>query len=44
VLLNNVLGDLGALQGWQPWLTAALPGLIYSFISLTAFTWLVIRR
>jgi lipopolysaccharide export system permease protein len=44
VLLNNVLGDLGALQGWQPWITAALPGLIYSFISLTAFTWLVIRR
>lgn len=44
VLLNNVLGDLGNLQGWQPWLTAALPGLIYSFISLTAFAWLVIRR
>ncbi|QDL54374.1 LPS export ABC transporter permease LptG [Rhodoferax aquaticus] len=44
VLLNNVLGDLGALQGWQPWLTAALPGLIYSVASLSAFTWLVIRR
>ena len=44
VLLNNVLGDLGALRGWQPWITAALPGLIYSFFSLTAFTWLVIRR
>lgn len=44
VLLNNVLGDLGALQGWRPWITAALPGLIYSFFSLTAFTWLVIRR
>lgn len=44
VLLNNVLGDLGALQGWQPWFTAALPGLIYSFVSLTAFMWLVIRR
>ena len=44
VLLNNVLGDLGALQGWQPWLTAALPGLIYSFVSLMAFMWLVIRR
>lgn len=44
VLLNNVLGDLGALQGWQPWFTAALPGLIYSVISLTAFTWLVLRR
>jgi lipopolysaccharide export system permease protein len=30
ILLNNVLVDLGGLQGWQPWLTAALPGLIYS--------------
>jgi lipopolysaccharide export system permease protein len=44
VLLNNVLGDLGTMQGWQPWFTAALPGLIYSLLSLTAFSWLVIRR
>jgi lipopolysaccharide export system permease protein len=44
VLLNNVLGDLGALRGWQPWITAALPGLIYSIISLSAFMWLVLRR
>jgi lipopolysaccharide export system permease protein len=44
VLLNNVLGDLGTLQGWKPWFTAALPGLIYSLVSLTAFSWLVIRR
>ncbi len=44
VLLNNVLNDLGNLQGWQPWITAALPGLIYSFFSLAAFTWLVLRR
>jgi len=44
VLLNNVLGDLGALRGWAPWFTAALPGLIYSIASLTAFMWLVIRR
>ena len=44
VLLNNVLGDLGALRGWQPWFTAALPGLIYSVISLGAFTWLVKRQ
>jgi lipopolysaccharide export system permease protein len=44
VLLNNVLGDLGSLQGWQPWFTAALPGLIYSMLSLTAFTWLVLKR
>jgi lipopolysaccharide export system permease protein len=44
VLLNNVLGDLGALKGWQPWLIAALPGLIYSLASLSAFMWLVLRR
>ena len=44
VLLNNVLGDLGTIQGWQPWFTAALPGLLYSLLSLTAFAWLVIRR
>ncbi len=44
VLLNNVLGDLGTLRGWQPWFTAALPGLIYSLLSLSAFSWLVLRR
>ena len=44
VLLNNLVGDLGYLQGWQAWFTAALPGLIYSFISLAAFAWLVARQ
>jgi lipopolysaccharide export system permease protein len=44
ILLNNVLSDLGNLRGWQPWFTAALPGLIYSIASLTAFTWLVKKR
>ncbi len=43
-LLNNVFGYIGNLQNWQPWLTAALPGLIYSVLSLSAFGWLVIRR
>lgn len=43
-LLNNVFGYIGNLQSWQPWLTAALPGLIYSLLSLTAFSWLVLRR
>ena len=43
-LLNNVFGYIGNLQNWQPWLTAALPGLIYSLVSLTAFGWLVLRR
>ena len=43
-LLNNLFGYMGNLQSWQPWLTAALPGLIYSLLSLTAFGWLVLRR
>ena len=43
-LLNNVFGYIGNLQNWQPWLTAALPGLIYSLLSLSAFGWLVLRR
>ncbi len=42
--LNNVFGYVGELQHWQPWLTAALPGIIYSIFSLAAFSWLVIRR
>ena len=42
--LNNVSGYLGELQNWEPWLTAALPGLIYSMLSLGAFGWLVFRR
>lgn len=43
-LLNNVFGYIGQLQHWLPWVTAAVPGLLYSLLSLTAFTWLVLRR
>ncbi|MCX7278005.1 MAG: LPS export ABC transporter permease LptG [Burkholderiales bacterium] len=43
-LLNNVFGYIGNLQNWQPWLTAASPGIIYSMLSLAAFGWLVLRR
>jgi lipopolysaccharide export system permease protein len=43
-MLNNVFGFAGNLQNWSPWLTAAAPGLIYSFLSLAAFGWLVLRR
>jgi len=43
-LLNNVFGYMGNLQNWQPWLTAALPGMIYLVLSLAAFGWLVFRR
>lgn len=42
--LNNVFSYIGVLRHWQPWLTAALPGLIYSLLSLTAFGWLVLKR
>ncbi len=43
-LLNNVFGYIGNLRDWAPWLTAALPGLIYSLASLSAFAWLVLRQ
>lgn len=43
-LLNNVFGFAGNLQNWHPMLTAAAPGLIYSLLSLGAFSWLVLRR
>jgi lipopolysaccharide export system permease protein len=43
-LLNNVFGYLGNLNNWLPWITAAAPGLIYSVMSLAAFSWLVLRR
>ncbi|RYF76236.1 MAG: LPS export ABC transporter permease LptG [Comamonadaceae bacterium] len=43
-LLNNVFGYIGNLSTWQPWITAAAPGLIYSVMSLAAFGWLVLRR
>ena len=43
-LLTDVFGYMGNLRNWQPWLTAAAPGLIYSLFSLGAFGWLVLRR
>ena len=43
-LLNNVFGYIGNLQNWQPWFAAAIPGMIYSALSLAAFGWLVLRR
>jgi lipopolysaccharide export system permease protein len=43
-LLNNVFGYIGNLRDWWPWLTAASPGLLYSLLSLGAFSWLVLRR
>jgi len=43
-LLNNVFGYVGNLRNWLPWLTAAAPGLLYTLLSLGAFSWLVLRR
>ena len=43
-LLNNVFGYIGNLNHWRPWLAAASPAIIYSFLSLGAFGWLVLRR
>lgn len=44
VLLNNVMNDMGNLRGWDPLLSAALPSLLYGSLSLSVFTWLVLRR
>ncbi|MBT0571231.1 LPS export ABC transporter permease LptG [Curvibacter sp. CHRR-16] len=44
VLLNNVMNDMGNLRGWDPLLSAALPSLLYGGLSLSVFTWLVLRR
>jgi len=43
-LLNNMFGHIGNLNQWTPWLAAALPGMLYSLISLGAFAWLVLRQ
>ncbi|AGX88094.1 LPS export ABC transporter permease LptG [Candidatus Symbiobacter mobilis] len=43
-LLNNVMGYVGNLRHWAPWFAAALPGMVYSALSLGAFGWLVVRR
>jgi lipopolysaccharide export system permease protein len=43
-LLNNVFGYAGNLNNWSPWVSAAIPGILYSMVSLGAFTWLVLRR
>ncbi len=43
-LLNNMFGHIGNLKQWTPWLAAALPGILYSLLSLGAFAWLVLRQ
>ena len=44
VLLNNVVGHLGLLRDWTPWLAASVPSLVYLALSLAAFGWLVRYR
>jgi lipopolysaccharide export system permease protein len=44
VLLNNVVGHIGLLKNWTPWLVAASPSVLYLGISLTAFAFLVRYR
>jgi lipopolysaccharide export system permease protein len=41
VLLNNVVGHLGLLRDWTPWMAASVPSLVYLALSMAAFTWLV---
>lgn len=43
-LLNNVFGYAGNLNNWKPWISAAIPGLLYTLASLAAFSWLVLRH
>ncbi|MBP6336986.1 MAG: LPS export ABC transporter permease LptG [Vitreoscilla sp.] len=41
VLLNNVVGHLGLLRDWTPWMAASVPSLLYLALSMAAFAWLV---
>jgi lipopolysaccharide export system permease protein len=44
VLLNNVVGHLGALRDWTPWIAASVPSVVYLLMSMSAFAWLVRYR
>jgi lipopolysaccharide export system permease protein len=44
VLLNNLTGFLGQLQGLSPWVAAAAPSGLYLLLSMAAFAWLVRYR
>lgn len=43
-VLNNVFDYFGNLLTWSPLLTAAAPSMVYSLLSLAAFSLLVFRR
>jgi lipopolysaccharide export system permease protein len=44
ILLNNVVGHLGLLHTWTPWIAASVPSAVYLAMSLGAFAWLVRYR
>jgi lipopolysaccharide export system permease protein len=44
VLLNNVVGHLGLLHDWTPWVAAVVPSAVYLLLSMSAFAWLVRYR
>ncbi|HEX7637828.1 MAG TPA: LPS export ABC transporter permease LptG [Burkholderiaceae bacterium] len=44
VLLNNVVGHLGLLHDWTPWIAASVPSVVYLLLSMSAFAWLVRYR
>ena len=44
VLLNNVVGHLGLLHDWTPWIAASVPSAVYLLMSMSAFAWLVRYR
>jgi lipopolysaccharide export system permease protein len=44
VLLNNLAGHIGLLNGWTPWAAAATPSLLFLAMSMGAFAWLVRYR
>jgi lipopolysaccharide export system permease protein len=44
VLMNNLAGHVGLLNGWIPWVAAATPSLAFLMMSMGAFAWLVRYR
>jgi lipopolysaccharide export system permease protein len=43
-MLNNISNHIGTIYDWTPWISAAIPSILYILISLGAFSWLVIRH
>jgi lipopolysaccharide export system permease protein len=43
-MLNNISNHIGTINDWTPWISAAIPSILYILISLGAFSWLVIRH